>query len=197
MKKSKKLSKNKKLFNVVIIYGTIAVGKFSVATELHKKLNYRFFHNHHTHDLARQLFDRGDFHLDKLIIDMRLLILKTAAEAKINVITTHAYTSDWVSQTGITDPKYMKKVESIIESRGGRACFVYLTADEKELLKRVSGKSRKNFHKLRDKKTMKEFLDTRDWNTPAPVKNNLEINNTKISAKKVADMIIKHFQIRH
>src|SRR3989344_5975775 len=142
MKKLKKLSKNKPTFNVIIIYGTVAIGKFTVANILHKLINYKFFHNHHTHDLARQLFEIGDLYLDKMIHNMRFLMFREIAEAKINVVTTHTYSSNYVSKTGITDPKYMKKVESIIKKNGGRAFFIHLIADEKEILKRVSGKSR-------------------------------------------------------
>jgi len=196
MKKLKKLSKNKPLFKVVVIYGTIAVGKFTVANELYKLINYKFFHNHHTHDLARQLFEMEDVHLDKLIHSMRLLVFKEIAEAKINIVTTHTYSSNFVSKTGLTDPAYMKKIESIVEKEGGQAFFVHLVADKKEILKRVSGKSRKNYRKLRDKKILKEYLIKNNWITTAPVKNNLQIDNTNLSPKKVAQVIIKHFKLK-
>jgi deoxyadenosine/deoxycytidine kinase len=195
MKKLKKSSKNNSLFNVVIIYGTVAVGKLTVANELYKLINYKFFHNHHTHDLARHLFERNDFHLDRIIENTRLLILKEISEAKINVITTHTYSRDFVSKTGLADPVYMKKIESIIEKNGGRACFVHLIADEKEILKRVLSESRKNYKKLRDKKILKEYLNKNDYKTMAPVKNNIQIDNTNISAKKVAKIIKKYFKL--
>ena len=195
MKKLKKSSKNKPLFNVVIIYGTVAVGKFTVANKLHKLINYKFFHNHHTYDLARQLFERGSLRANRIIENTRFLLFKEIAEAKINVVTTHTYSSDFISKTRLTDPAYMKKVQFIIEKNGGRACFVHLVADEKEILKRVSGESRKNYQKLRDKKMLKEFLDKKDWKTMAPVKNNLQIDNTHLSPKKVSEMIIKHFKL--
>lgn len=206
MKKLKKLSlgrrpmgggKNKKLvFNVVIIYGTVAAGKFTVADKLHKLINYKFFHNHHTHDLARQLFERNSLPLDKVIENIRLLMFREIAQAKINVVTTHTYSSNFISRTGLSDPQYIKKVESIIKKRGGKTYFVHLVADKKELLKRVSGRSRKNYRKLRDRKLLKEYLDKNDWKTIAPVKNNLQIDNTHLSPKKVANLIIKHFKLK-
>jgi hypothetical protein len=195
MRKLKKLQKNKPLFNVVIIYGIVAVGKFTVAKELNKLLGYKFFHNHHTHDLARQLFERGDLELDRIIVNIRFLLFKEIAEAKINVVTTHAYDDTFVSKTGLSDPRYMKKVESIIEKAGGRACFVHLIASEKEILKRVLGESRKDYRKLRDKKTMNEILQKWNWKKSAPVKNNFEIDNTNLSPKKVAQIIKKHFEL--
>lgn len=195
MQKSRKLQNNKPLFNVVVIYGTVAVGKFTVANELYKMVNYKFFHNHHTHDLARQLFHRGEIYLSRLIENIRFLVFKEIAEARINVVTTHTYDSNFVSGTGLTDPNYIKKIKTIIERKGGRACFVHLIADEKEILKRVTGKSRKNSMKLMDKKIMEQILKERDWKAIAPVKNNLQIDNTKLSPKKVAQIIKDHFEL--
>jgi len=195
MQKSKKLQNNKPLFNVVIIYGGVAVGKFTVANELYKLLKYKFFHNHHTHDIARQLFERGDIFSSRIIENTRFQIFKEISKAKINVVTTHTYSSNFVSQTGLTDPMYMKKIESIIKKAGGQACFVHLIADEKEVLKRVVGESRKNYMKLRDKNIMKKILKEKVWGTIAPVKNNLQIDNTNLSPKIVAQMIEKHFKL--
>jgi len=196
MRKLKKLLDKKALFNVVVIYGTVAVGKFTVANELHKLINYKFFHNHHIHDLIKQLFERDTLHLHRLFENINLFLLKEIAEAKINVVTTHTYSSNFISKTGLTDPVYMKKIESIVEKNGGKAYFVHLIAGKKEILKRVSGKSRKNYRKLRDKKILKEFLDKNDWKTIAPVKNNLQIDNTHLFPKKVANLIIKYFKLK-
>ena len=196
MKKLKKLSKNRIPFNIVIIYGTVAVGKFTVAKKLHKLLDYKFFHNHHTHDLARQLFQRGDEHLNNIIEKTRFIVFREIAKAKINVVTTHTYSPNFVSSSGLSDPMYMKKIESIIKERGGRACFVHLIADEKKLLKRVSSVSRRDFLKLRNKEKMKKVLRQKNWKIIAPVKNNIQIDNTYLSPQKVANMIIKHFKLK-
>lgn len=195
MKKLKKSSKSKS-FTVVVIYGVQAVGKFTVANKLHKLINYKFFHNHHTHDLARQLFERGNFHADVLIEGMRLIIFKEITKAKLNTITTHTYFPSFISLTGLTDPVYMKKIESIISKGGGRTCFVHIVANEKEILKRIKGESRVDYIKLRDVRVMKKILKKRDWKSDAPVKNNLQINNSNLSPLKVSNMIIKHFKLK-
>jgi shikimate kinase len=197
MRKLKKLSKNKKsAFNFVIIYGTVAVGKFTVAEKLQKLTGYKFFHNHHTHDLARQLFERGSPHSSRIIEKIRIILFKEISKAKVDVITTHTYSPDFVSSTGLTDPKFMKKIESIINVKGGNAFFVHLVADKKEILKRVTGESRNNFKKLKDVNTMKEILDKGLWKISAPIKNNFTIDNTKLSSKKVAEMIIRHYKLK-
>ena len=195
MKRLKKSQKNSQTFQVVIIYGTVAVGKFTVANELQKLTNYKFFHNHQVHDIARDLFERDTFQLAHLFESINSLLIKEIANAKINVITTHAYSSESISKTGLSDPDYMKKIESIIIKKGGMACFVHLTADEKEILKRVSGESRKNFRKLKSKEILKKVLQKYDWKTAAPVKNNLQIDNTNLSPEKVARIIKDHFDL--
>jgi len=195
MIKLKKSQKNKSLFNVVVIYGGVAVGKFTVANELQKLINYKFFHNHHTHDLARQLFKRGEMGSSSIIENVRFVVFKEIARTKINVITTHTYSSDFISETGLTDQMYMKKVESIIKKGGGTSYFVHLIADDKELMKRVIGESRKNWKKLMDKKIMKDILKNKVWRTVAPVKNNIQIDNTNLSPKRVAKMIKDNFKL--
>lgn len=194
MKKLRKSSKNKPLFNVVIIYGMVAVGKFTVANELQKLVKYKFFHNHQVHDLVRELFERDTFNLAHLFESINELIFKEISSAKINVITTHAYSSQSKSKTGLKDPHNMKKIQSIIERGGGRACFIHLVADDKEILKRVIGKSRGKYRKLKNKKIMKEVLEKYDKKEIAPVKNNLQIDNTNLSPQKVAQIINEYFE---
>ena len=195
MKKLKKLSKNKPLFNLIMIYGTPAVGKLTVANELQKITGYKFLHNHHTHDLVRILFESDTLEFHKTIEDIRFLIFKEIGKAKLNAITTLAYDPSFVSKTGITDQNYMKKIESIIKKAGGIMLSVHLVADRDEILKRVTGNSRKKYKKLKDVKKMKEILDKNEWKISAPVKNNFIIDNTKLSPKKVAKIIKKHFNL--
>ncbi|MDE2399423.1 MAG: hypothetical protein KGL67_00180 [Patescibacteria group bacterium] len=196
MQKLKK-SSNKK-FTVIVFYGTFAVGKYTVANEFQKRTGYKFFHNHNAYDIARNLFERDTINLCRLYENINLMVFKEVADAKINVVTTHAFASSYVSKTGVSDPAYMKKIESIITRAGGMAIFVHLKADKNSLLKRVAGNSRKKFLKLQNPKLLKGILENvnKDWITSAPVKNNFIIDNTKLSPKKVADIIIKHFKIK-
>jgi len=195
MQKSKKSSKSKPKFVVVIMYGAYAVGKFTVAKELHEQTGFKFFHNHHTVDLVTELFPRGTVSSDRLISKLRFDIFQEIAEAKIDVVTTHAFSATFVSITGSTDIGFVKRIQSIIEKGGGRAYFVHLTAQQTELIKRVSSKPRMKTKKLKDPKLMKKALKKHDFYTPAPVRYNLEIDNTKLSPKKVAEMIKKHFDL--
>lgn len=198
MKKLKESSVDKPLFNVVVFYGTFAVGKYTVAKEFQKQTGYKFFHNHQIFDIAISLFERKTIHLSRLYENLNFTILKEVASAKINMVTTHPFSAKYVSRTGLSDPNYMKKIESIVKKAGGVAYFVHLKADTNILLKRVKGNSRKKFLKLKDPKILETLLkdETKDWVTSAPVKNNLQINNTKLSPRKVAKIVIEHFKLK-
>jgi shikimate kinase len=183
-----KIKKSK--FNVVIFYGPFAVGKYTVAKEFQKQTGYKLFHNHHTYDIAIDLFERDTMEINRLVERLRLDIFEEIAKGHLNTVATHGYSANYVSITGLTDPQFVKKVQSFVEKEGGKAYFVHLQADPSALLKRVSGKSRGKFRKLLDPKIMQKILkEGNDWSTPAPVKNNIEIDNTKLSPKQVVKKV--------
>lgn len=194
MKKLKKLSKSKKPV-VIFIYGPIAVGKLTVAKTLQKKLGYQLTHNHEINDLVDGLFDHDTDLNSALKESLRHSLLETIVKGKISFITTHAYAHDYVSSTGLSDPKDLETLEKRLTELGAKFCGVHLKANKETLLDRVDKVSRKKFGKLKDKKIMRKLLLTKDFQTSPNLKNNLVIDNSKLAPNKVADMIIKHFKI--
>jgi deoxyadenosine/deoxycytidine kinase len=192
---SKEFSKNKKV-TIIFIYGPIAVGKLAVASVLSKKLGYKMTHNHAINNLVNEIFTRETHYNSVMKDQLRYDLLENAVKAKISLVTTHCYAHNYVSPTGLADPKYVQTLEKKITKLGGKFCGVHLKADAKELLRRVSISSRKAFKKLTDKTTMKKCLSRNDWQNSPKLKNNLIINNTNLSPKKVANMIIKEFKLR-
>lgn len=195
MKKLKKLLNKESKFKVVIFYGPFAVGKYTVAKEFHKQTGFKFFHNHHTYDLVKNIFERNTLNMDRLNEKLKFEIIEEIAKAKINVVTTHAYSAKYVSKTGLSDPQYVKKMESIVNKAGGIAYFIHLTANSEVLIKRVTGESRKKFSKLKDAKIMRQLMKEKDWITPASVKNNIEIENSNLSPKQVVKQVRELIQI--
>jgi len=193
--KLKKSSKNKNPV-VIFIYGPIAVGKLTVAKILSKKIGYKLTHNHALNDLVGELFDFGTHANNAMKERLRYDLLENAVKAKINFITTHCYSHDFVSTTGLSDPKYVQILEKKLTKFGAIFYPIHLKADNKELLRRVSLNSRKEFRKLTNKKIMREHLLNKDWQTSPKLKNNLVIDNTNISPGKVSEMIIKHFKLQ-
>lgn len=182
-----------------MFYGPFAVGKYTVANEFHKQTGYKFIHNHDTFNVARKLFERETYELHNLYEKMNFVIFKGIADARINIVTTHAYSADFISKTGLSDSAYIKKIEEIIRRKGGDAYFVHLTATSKALLERVNSSSRKKLNKLVDPKVMKETIKEKEgtdsWTKSAPVENNIKIDNSNLSPKQVVKIVRKEFNI--
>lgn len=195
MKRLKKSSKNKKPV-IIFIYGPQAVGKFTVAKILSKKLGYKLIHNHHINDFVTEIFDYYSYASNFMKELLRYVLLENIVKAKINCITTHCYSHNFVSQTGLSDPKYVKTLRRKLTKLGSEFYPVHLKASNKELLHRVNMSSRKAFGKLTDKKIMQRCILKNDWQTSPKLKSNLVIDNTNLSPQKVADIIVRHFKIK-
>lgn len=195
MKKLKKSSKNRKP-TVVFIYGPQAVSKFTVSTLLSKKLGYKLAHNHHLNDFVNEIFPRHSYASDVIKDFLRPYLLENVVKAKLNLVTTHCYSHNFVSKTGLSDPKYVETLEKNLFRLGAKFCPVHLKANNVELLRRVTMASRKKFQKLTEQKRMKYLSKICDWDTSPKLKNNFVINNTNIPPRKTANIIIKHFKLR-
>ena len=176
----------------IIIYGMVAVGKLTVAKALQKEIGYKLTHNHLINDLVWSIFDRGTLESNRLVEKLRYELYEEAVRRGVSVIITHCYAHDYVSPTGLTDPKYLKTLEERLEAAGANTLFVHLKADKQTLLDRVQGESRREFRKLTDVAKMTEYLDAKsfDVRTSAPVKNNLVIDNTGLSVDDAVKQII-------
>ena len=196
MRKLKSFSRNKKPV-VIFIYGPIAVGKLTVAEILSKKLGYKLAHNHHVNDFVNEIFDRGSHISHVMKEDLRYYLLESVVKAKMNLVATHCYSDNFISTTGLSDPKYVETLEKKLTKLGAKFYPVHLRASNEELFRRVTMNSRKKFKKLASKEVMKKYLTRsgNDHQNSPKLKNNFVIDNTNLSPQKVADMIIKHFKI--
>lgn len=187
---------NKKKPTVIILYGPMAVGKLTVAQKLSKKLKMKLSHNHTLNDFVDTIFERDELERYKYIEKLRYQFYEEAVKSGHSFILTHCFSYNFVNPaTGVSDPKYLKNLETKLTKAGARVCFVHLKADDSELMRRVSMESRKLHRKLIQKSIMKKCLKEEDWQTSAPVKNNVVINNTNLSPQKVVAMIIKEFNL--
>lgn len=119
----------------------------------------------------------------------RLELIEAAAKAKIpGVIFTFVYAKDH-------DDRFVASVVSAVERHGGRVCFVRLTCDRKELLRRVRSPSRRQFRKMKQLKKLREWLDRYDLSSDVPHGSNLIIDNTRLSPRKAAQMIAWHYAL--
>lgn len=177
----------------IVIYGMIAVGKLTVAKALQEKLGYRLTHNHLINDLVWSLFDHGTLEANSLIEKLRYELYEEAIKKGVSIIVTHAYSASYISPTGLSDPEYMRALESKLEDAGAKTLFVHLQADKPILLKRAQEESRRAYKKLTDASKLSDYLykENLDTTTSAPVRHNLVIENAEITPANAADMIVK------
>lgn len=179
----------------IFIYGPAAVGKYTVANLLCEKLNYKLVHNHALIDAVKVIFDRGTENYYKTIHNLRIKFFEQIASVGANIVITHCYSNNFVNfAVGVSDPEYVLSVKKIFEDAGMEICFVHLKADYEALSHRVVSESRKG-KKLCDVDDLKEFMKGHDFETSAPIEEQLMIDSSKLEAKEVADIIIKNFSL--
>jgi len=118
-----------------------------------------------------------------------LKIFEESAKAKIpGLIFTYA-------EIAKNNFSFIKKVKKILDKHQIKLNFVHLTCDESELKKRVLNVSRKKFKKTKTIKELNYLLSVKDYQSVFPNSNTLNIDNTKITAKKMAKQIKEHYKI--
>jgi shikimate kinase len=179
----------------IVIYGITAVGKLTVAKVLQEKLGYKLAHNHQVNDLVWSIFERGTLEANTLIEKFRFELYEASVKSGKDIIITHCYSNEYISPTGLSDPDYLKNLETKL-GKWADVLFVHLQTDRQVLFERVKGESRKEHRKLKDESKLNDLLNTKglDLSVSAPVKNNLVINNSTLSPGQVAEMIIKRVQ---
>ncbi|MBD3252419.1 AAA family ATPase [Candidatus Pacearchaeota archaeon] len=172
---------------IVIIYGPPAVGKLTVAKELSKITGFRVFHNHMANDLIGNFieFDKG--HYWKYAREIKKIIFKLALKENINLIYTFCYAKK-------EDDKSLRSMINLFKKNNAKIKFIQLICSKDELFKRVKKESRKEHGKLKHVNKLKESMKRWDLLSPIPFVENLTIDNTKLSAKKTAQIIKKHYK---
>jgi predicted kinase len=172
--------------NLVVLYGPPAVGKYTVAKELSKLTGYKLFHNHLTVDMVLPVFGRDTKIYDKLVERYRVDMIREAAKNDVNIIFTMIYAYKM-------DDKILKNYIKIVNRNGGKVYFVRLYTKVRVLQKRVKGKSRLKFKKVKDQEGLKSILSEFDTFKDVPFKPNISIDNTNLEPKSVAKLIVKRY----
>lgn len=173
--------------DVIMIHGSPAVGKFTVAKELSTITNYKLIHIHSIYDFLEDIFSRDNYPIILRIINKTYLsILEEAVTSDIKGII-FTYTS--VSNNNF---EFVKRVK-LLNNCKFRA--VQLTCDENELFKRVLDKSRKEYCKTKSIEELKYILSNCDLSSTFSGIETIKINNTHLSPKEVAKLIKENFLI--
>ncbi|MFA5925482.1 MAG: AAA family ATPase [Parcubacteria group bacterium] len=168
--------------DLIFIYGQPAVGKLTIAKELKKKTGFTLFHNHLSVDLAKTFFEWGTPEYSQLNKKIMLSAFEAAAKSGQvpNLIFTYGFRPK-------KSPDFIKKIVRIIKKHGGKVFFFYIDCSQEELLKRVKSPERKKYKKISTIKILKR--DQHHWGE-IPFVENIKIDNTNLSPKKVAEMIL-------
>jgi chloramphenicol 3-O-phosphotransferase len=126
---------------LVFIHGAPAVGKLSVARELHTLNGFRLFHNHLTVDLVSSVFPFGSQSFILLREQVWLAVFSEAAKNDVSVIFTF-------NPERTVRARFIEDAANAVESAGGQIYFIELTCSQDELERRIENPSRKEFGKL-------------------------------------------------
>lgn len=174
---------------LIILYGPPAVGKLTIARELEKMTGYILFHNHLVNDVQSEVMEFATKDYWRFNQRLKSLMIKGAM---VDGVDGMIFTMAPCDRNGVV---FGKRLEKLATKGRGETYFVKLECDIRELLKRVKQPSRKEFRKLTCDKQMKRDSKKEGFMIRIPSKNELVINNTKISARKVAERIAKHFKL--
>lgn len=183
----------------IILFGPPAVGKMSVGYELEKITGLKLFHNHMTIELVVPFFDFGTPTFGRLVGLFRREIFKEVAKSSLEGMI---FTFVWAFNLK-SEKKYIDNVVKIFEDQGAKIYYVELEADLKERLKRNKTTERlKNKPTKRDLKLSEKLLleheEKHRFNTYENEfhrKSYIKINNTKLTAKEVAEMVKNEFNL--
>lgn len=184
---------------LVIIIGPPAVGKMTVGKELEKLTGLKLFHNHMSIELVNKFFDFGTKAFERLDKAIRFEIFKEIANSELEgVIFTIVWDYDFKE-----DEEYIDEIIQIFEEKESQICLIELHANLEERLERnkledrLKQKPSKRNIELSEKSLLYFENNYRMQSKENEFSNKkiYKIDNTAKSAKKVAKMIKKQFNL--
>lgn len=183
----------------ILLFGPPAVGKMSVGQELTKITNLKLFHNHMTIELVIPFFDFGTKSFRRLVDMFREEIFKEVAKSNIEGLI---FTFVWAFNVK-KEEKYVDSIIRIFKDVDAKIFYVELESSLEERLKRNKTFRRQKYKPTkRDLKSSEERLLEHEKKHSFNTKKNefsrksyLKINNTNLSAKKVASSIKREFNL--
>ena len=186
--------------NLIFLLGPPAVGKMTVGQALAKKVDYKLFHNHHSIELALELFWHGSPEFKAINEGIRQLVFDTCAKSKnlkgliFTLVMAFDEQSDW---------DYLAAIQKKFESNGWTIHFVELTAplatrlERNKTPNRLQHKASKRNLAQSEKGIIKIEKTYRMTSNEGEFKaaNYLKIDTTDKSAEGIAKLIIATFDL--
>jgi len=176
---------------VIIIYGPPASGKMTITKELCKITTAKYFPHNLVFDIINPIFgvNTKDDDLWDLYEDLKIDIIKTAKKKNLSLILTEIYNNP------LSNERFEEFIDELKKAKVEYK-FVKVGCSKEELLKRVEKADRKNTKKLNSAKEYQRIMQESQLNEKIPFVKSLVIENTNISAKKVAQMIKKELKLK-
>ena len=174
---------------LIVIYGPPAAGKHTVGEKLVELTGYKFFYNHLTVDVVRALFDDEDPRRDKLLDDLRINVMETAARYDLNTIFTMAYQDDERSRG------FVVRINEAITRHGGTVHFVRLDPPDSTLYERIGNESRIRLHKPSTPEHLDLKLSTNNFRVTIDPASTIILDTSKLSPTESARQIIDAFKL--
>lgn len=181
---------------LVMIFGDAAVGKMTVGQELCKITDLRLFHNHMTIEPVIEIFGKYD---GEVIKKLREVVFEEFSKSQnYGMVFTYMWAFD-----SREDWDYVEHVSNIFRSKGAEVYYIELVADMNTRIKRNATENRlANKPSKRDIEMSNERLINasqshrlQSYDNEVQFENYIKIDNTHLSAQKVANLIKERFAL--
>ena len=179
---------------LVVIFGSIAVGKMTVGQELAKITELKLFHNHMTIEPVIELFG---YYEGKTVKRLRQVFFEDFSKSdNYGMIFTYVWAFDLQS-----DWDYIKYVSDLFNKEGAELYYVELVSSQEVRLQRNATENRlKNEPSKRDLDfARKDLLDTdqryrtESYDGEITFRNYIKIDNSNFTPDVVAQIIKERF----
>jgi len=175
---------------IIVINGTIGVGKLTTAKKLADVTEYPVLHNHLIRDVLVDFFKQNSDAYTKLTWQMRLgIVNEMVSEGRSGLIWT-ALLSKLPKIR-----KFYDELEEIMHKTGGEVYYVRLTCELEEQKRRVVGEDRRTHKKIMNVEEFEERMKSIDIFTETPPDKTIEIDTTNLNPDEVAKKIISEFNL--
>lgn len=178
--------------SLIVVYGPVASGKLTVATQIADLTGYTLFHNHIFVDALATVFPFGNDEFTesrtKLNTKFKKLLYEEILATKRNVVMT----SNFGGERG---RDFFQKLLEDARTYDEPIYFVRLAPSRESLFERVSQDSRSN--KVNTSERLEEVLAKEGYGFEEFKDiEHLTIDNTTIPAEEVAQKVVKHYNIK-